>query len=140
MSCISTVSYSIQINGHKTSFLHPLRGIKQEDPLSPYLFLICAEGLSHLLKNCHLQDLKISKHRPTLTHFLFTNNTIIYVKALSYEIEKILVILNDYARANGQSVNFSKSSIFFNPNTPSHVRCNVARILHVNHLVESEKF
>ena len=50
MQTVCTTSYSILVNGEPKDFIQPTRGIKQGDPLSPYLFLLCAEGLSRLIR------------------------------------------------------------------------------------------
>ena len=49
MKCVSTVSYRFQINGDLTNVINPGRGLWQGDPISPYLFLLYAEGFSALL-------------------------------------------------------------------------------------------
>ena len=50
MMCIKSVSYSMLLNGEPKGLIHPTRGIQQGDPISPYLFVLCGEGLSAMLK------------------------------------------------------------------------------------------
>ena len=50
MQCVTTITYSVRINGKPKGHIIPTRGIRQGNPLSPYLFLLRAEGLSSLIK------------------------------------------------------------------------------------------
>ena len=50
MMCVKMVSYSVLINGEPKGMIVPSRGLRQRDPISPYLFLLCTEGLSAMLK------------------------------------------------------------------------------------------
>ena len=87
--CISTVCFSVLINGSSTSFFGSSRGLRQGDPLSPLLFLLVMEALSRLLKK--IEDggfLSSFQASPTvgggglhISHLLFVDDTILFCDA-----------------------------------------------------------
>ena len=85
MECISTVSYSILINGDPTPIIHPTRGIRQGDPLSPYLFLFYTEGLhslpQHPADSGQIRGVSICKLGPRLTHLFFADNSLLFCRS-----------------------------------------------------------
>ena len=50
MGCVNTTTYSVMVNREAQGYIKPSRGLRQGDPLSPYLFFICVEGLSSLIR------------------------------------------------------------------------------------------
>ena len=79
MRCVITISYAFNINGRPRGHIIPTRGIRQGDPLSPYLFLLCAEGLSALIKSSvesgSLEGLAVCCGGPQLSHLFFAMTT-----------------------------------------------------------------
>ena len=57
MSCVSSVSASIMVNGEAIDPIYPLRGIRQGDPLFPYLFILCMDFLGQLIEEkCSMKE------------------------------------------------------------------------------------
>lgn len=81
MQCVRSVSYATLINGTPGETITPSRGLRQGDPLSPYLFLICVEGLSSLLQKAEssgiIKGVAVSRGGTRINHLLFANDCII---------------------------------------------------------------
>ena len=117
MQCITTVSYSFLLNDEVVGRVIPERGIRQGDPLSPYIFIICGEVLSGLCKKAQdsgqLPGLRIARNSPKINHLLFANDTMFFTNSDSHSCSSLVDILQKYESASGQMINVLKSSISF---------------------------
>ncbi|KAL5555671.1 hypothetical protein UlMin_037907 [Ulmus minor] len=120
MDCVTSVFYSLLINGEKVGYIRPSRGLRQGDPLSPYLFLLCAEGLSSHIhtfeRTGQLQGMRCGTNGPTISHLFFADDSLLFVEATPASCYAIKQILLQYETASGQLVNYSKSAVCFGPN------------------------
>ena len=120
MHCVSSVRYSFLINGKPCGYVIPHRGLRQGDPLSPYLFLLCAEGLSALInyavRSRLWHGLRICDGAPSISHLLFADDSMLYARASVQDCVVINRILQVYKDASGQQVNLQKSSMVFSEN------------------------
>ncbi|KAL0409532.1 UNVERIFIED_CONTAM: putative ribonuclease H protein [Sesamum radiatum] len=135
MLCVKSVTYSFMLNGMQFGFVKPERGIRQGDPLSPYLFILCAEGFSCLLQakenSGDIHGVAVVRRAPRVSHLLFADDTLIFCQATKEAMGCIRGILETYERASGQLINLEKSSIFFSRNTAQENRVELAARLGV---------
>lgn len=128
MSCIKTVSFSILINGQTTDKFQPQRGIRQGDPLSPYLFIICAEILSGLINDCkdkgQIHGISVATNAPSIMHLLYADDSLLFCKAKPEEALVIHNILKKYQLMSGHKVNMDKSEMVFSPNIDQLTQAN----------------
>jgi hypothetical protein len=112
MSCVSTTSFVVLINGETTPFFQNGRGLRQGCPLSPLLFILVMEGLSLLLKKSRsegkLTGVKVSR-LVRILHLLFVDDVLIMTRATLQEWQEIANILDFFCRVSGLQVNVSKS-------------------------------
>jgi hypothetical protein len=121
MSYVKSVSYTIVINGTPYEKFSPTRGIRQGDPLSLYLFLLCAEGLSSLFKKVEAEGaitgVPIAARGSRLSHLLFADDGLLFCRANFREWGNVMNILKRYELASGHMLNTQKTSIFYSRNT-----------------------
>jgi hypothetical protein len=117
MACVTSVRYQVIFNGTLLDSFSPTRGLRQGDPLPPFLFLFVADGLSTLLqKEVHEQNiepLRICRRAPGISHLLFSDDSLLFFKAQVDQAAKIKEVLDVYTSSTGQLINPDKCSILF---------------------------
>jgi hypothetical protein len=102
MKCVTSVRFSVKVNGVLSPSFRPTRGIRQGDPMSPYLFLLCSEGLTSMLKARGPQyiskGVRVSRHAPWISHLLFADDCLIFTQASKRGADRIAEILELYNR------------------------------------------
>ncbi|CAN6541779.1 unnamed protein product [Malus baccata var. baccata] len=113
--CVSSASYSILMYGTPKGYILPQRGLRQGDPLSPYLFLL----------------LKVTPHGMPITHLLFADDSVLFCEMTVEEAQGVRDILNSYAVCSGQEINMLKSSIFYGSKVKKRDKKGIERSLNI---------
>jgi hypothetical protein len=125
MACLSSVSFSILLNGSATNFFLAERGLRQGCPLSPLLFLLVAEGLSRFISGEKLggrfTGIKITNGL-TITHLLFVDDILIFCDGSTRDADTLSEGLTLFNIATGMRINAQKSSILFSQTTEERTR------------------
>jgi len=132
MALVTSTSFSILVNGSPSEIFSPSRGLRQGNPLSPFLFIIMMEGLGEAIKQAKsagkIKGLKLTDNGQPLTHQQFVDDTMLQGIPIVQEASNYKFFLKIFALASGMEVNLSKSKIFFF-NTNIAIQKNISRIL-----------
>ncbi|KAL9686487.1 hypothetical protein QQ045_023947 [Rhodiola kirilowii] len=114
--CYSTARMAVLINGSPTKEFSMNRGLRQGDSLSPFLFLMAAEGLSKILNKAKedgfLSGIEWVKNGDRMTHLQFADDTVLFCNAEMKEVQFLTMILHAFEGCSGLKINFGKSMCY----------------------------
>lgn len=117
LALVKSSRFSILVNKSPFEPFSPSRGIRQGDPLSPFLFVILMEGLSRIIVKAKnegtIKGIQPIHSIPGTTHQQFVDDTMLHGTPTVKEALELRRILDLFSRASGLDINFSKSTIFF---------------------------
>jgi len=117
MGCVTSVTYSVLINGQPFGHITPERGIRQGDPISPFLFVLCTKALIHILQQAEnskkVSGIQFNGFGPSVNNLLFADDTLLVCRATKSDCEQMMLFLSQYGHISGQLINVEKSSITF---------------------------
>lgn len=136
MSCITSVSYQIILNGQFSSPFSAQCGIRQGDPLSPYLYILAANVFSSLIvhyENLNEWDgIKICRFSKPVSHLLYADDSILFFECSEMSILAVKRVLDTNCSWFGQRINNAKSNIVFSPNVSVTIENQISQFVRVN--------
>ena len=144
MSCVTSMSTSFLFSGGSLDHFLPSRGIVQDGPLSPYLFILCMEFLGHLVEEkCAAKlwtPVKVSRSGPAFSHLFFADDLVLFANANSENWVAISSTLQEFCAKFGQKVSEAKYHVFFSPNVDPEEREALTSILGFNSTTNLGKY
>ncbi|XP_071704165.1 uncharacterized protein [Rutidosis leptorrhynchoides] len=116
MSCLKSVMVSVLVNGSLTREFSLGKGVRQGDPLSPFLFIIDAEGLNILAKSAVDKNLfngiEVGRDKVLISHLQYADDTIFFGNWNRNNALNLINILKCFELSSGLKANFHKSFIY----------------------------
>lgn len=125
MQCVTTVSFRVQVNGGLSEQFLPKAGLRQGDPISPNLFILCVNVLSGLLIKCQdskIKGIKVARGALTINHLIYADDILLFLKDDIASISEFWDIFKRFEASSGLSINPAKSEITFSPNCTNRLR------------------
>lgn len=126
MQCVTSPSMRLLWNGEQTDPFTPSPVIRQGDPLSPYLFVLCMERLNQIIEEAviqgHWKPIYASRGGPLLSNLFFADDIMLFAEATTEQASILSSCLHRFCLASGQKVSLQKSRVYFSKNVPTSTR------------------
>lgn len=104
MSCITSTNLTVLWNEEKVESFKPERGLRQGDPLSPYLFVLCMEVLGHAIHGAvwdgTWKGVMAARGAPKVSHLFFADDLLLFGEATVRQATNIGRVLQDFLHSN----------------------------------------
>lgn len=129
MECISTTRLQVWWNDQVTEPFMPTRGLRQRDPLSPYLFVLCMEvlgqSITKAVEDKRRKPINVAGNTTHLSHIFFADDLLLFGHASFFQARVMEFILAHFCGFSRQRVNRGKSRTWFSPNTPLYLKNSI---------------
>lgn len=144
MQCVTSCSFQVCFNGDRTQSFKPQRGLRQGDPLSPYLFVLCMERLAHRINDSIVcgdwKPIKLSRNGPPISHLFFVDDLLLLGEASLEQMEVISACLEEFCLASGMKVSASKSRLMLSDNVGHVVASQLSHVVGLAITHDLEKY
>lgn len=131
--CASSVTYQVRINSALADTIKPSAGIRQGDPLSPFIFILCQDVLarawSSLVESGTVKPVRLSRTGPPVSQLLFADDVVFCMQANITSCSSFRALLKLFCAESGQRVNCDKSLVFASANVPQRHQKILSKIL-----------
>ena len=145
LNCISSSSsVSILWNGQTSPSFCPTKGIRQGDPLLPYIFILCLNhpflALDQALHSKQLAPIRVGRRPITFNHILFADDIFLFSQASPQDSKILFDIFSQFCQQSGQICNLSKSKLFFSCNTPPDIQGHITSLINMPVVTDLGKY
>lgn len=129
---MATVKMNVLWNGNSENYFDTKKGVRQGGPISPCIFVMCMDKLSHLISDSvnkgKWKSLKTGRKGPKISHHMFADDLLLFGEATENQLRCVNDVLNQFCDVSGQRISKEKPKILFSKNTNDHMKRNLTNL------------